>query len=153
MDAMIEKVQAESDPEKRRELVLQQALPLREKMVAQAELATQWKMNTTSTTGGLGAVANLQQMVLTNSLAVHSCSKNGASHNGCQNYTALLLNNSGLAQLPATAMPAAGFRGVERCFATPTCVTVDISFRVPGHSAVARLRYQGQGVARRRRQH
>ena len=44
-------------------------------------------------------------------------------------------------------------RGVERCFATPTCVTVDISFSVPGHSAVARLRYQGQGVARRRRQH
>ena len=91
-------------------------MPLREQMVQQAELAMLWKMNTTSTTGGLGAVANFQQMVLTNSLAVRSCSKNGASNNGCKEYTKILLGNSGMAQLPAAAMPVDSFRGVERCF-------------------------------------
>ena len=116
MNTMIGKITAESDPAKRKQLVLTQALPLRQKMVAQAELAMHWKMNTTSTSGGLGAVANFQQMVLTNSLAVHGCSKIGASNNGCHNYTSILLANSGMKQLPAVAMPVPGFRGVERCF-------------------------------------
>jgi hypothetical protein len=116
MDAVLAKIESESDPAKRKALVLQQGLPLRQRMVAQAELALRWKMNATSTSGGLGAVANFQQMVLTNSLAVHGCSAHGASSNGCHNYTSVLLANSGMSQLPAAAMPAPGFRGVERCF-------------------------------------
>ena len=45
----------------------------------QAELAMQWKMNTTSTTGGLGATANFQQMVISNSLALKDCTDQGVS--------------------------------------------------------------------------
>lgn len=116
MDAMLSKIQDESDPTKRRALVLQQALPLRMQMVQQAELAMLWKINTTSTTGGLGAVANFQQMVLTNSLAIDGCSNHGAAQNGCHNYTQILRTESGMATLPVAAMPVTEFRGVERCF-------------------------------------
>jgi hypothetical protein len=116
MNTMLSKIQAESDPTKRQALVLQQALPLRVQMVHQAELAMLWKINATSTTGGLGAVANFQQMVLTNSLAIGSCSEHGAAQNGCHNYTQILLANSGMATLPAAAMPVRSFRGVQRCF-------------------------------------
>eukprot|EP01052_Picozoa_sp_SAG31_P015606 SAG31_NODE_1008_length_10407_cov_2.369131_7_plen_285_part_00 len=117
MDVVMAKIAGTADPLKQKQLAKNEALPLRINMVQQAELAMQWKFNTTSTTGGLGAVANFQQMVLTNALAVRNCSKIGASNNGCHNYTAELkryLNE--MDKIPDSAMPVSSFRGVERCF-------------------------------------
>lgn len=113
-DAMMEKVASEKDPAKQKQMAVQQALPLRQKMVAQAELAMQWKMNTTTTTGGLGATSNYQQYVISNSLAVRDCTAQAVSQ-GCFNHTSLLRQYTG-AELPAAAMPGQFFTGIERCF-------------------------------------
>ena len=114
-NAALAKAGAEPDPAKRKQLALAEALPLRQKLVSQAEQALLWKMNTTSTTGGLGAVANFQQFVLTNALAVRDCTAHAATQ-GCLNNTRLLKEYTTLANLPATAMPVDDFRGVERGF-------------------------------------
>lgn len=114
-NAAIAKAGAEADPVKRKSVTMTEAMPLRLQMVEQAEMALLWKMNTTSTTGGLGAVANFNQFVLRNSLAVEDCTSQGATQ-GCLNNTRLLKEYTGVSSLPAGAMPAATFRGVERGF-------------------------------------
>ena len=114
-NAAIAKAGAETDPSKRQNITLTEAMPLRIQMVQQAETALLWKMNTTSTTGGLGAVANFNQFVLRNSLAVEDCTSQAASQ-GCLNNTRMLKEYSGIATLPAAAMPVDTFRGVERGF-------------------------------------
>lgn len=114
-NVVMQKVAAESDPAKQKQLAIEQALPLRQRMVAQAELAIQWKMNATSTTGGLGATANYQQYVISNSLAVQNCTSQGVSQ-GCFNHTSLLRQYSGMSKLPVAAMPGQAFTGFERCF-------------------------------------
>ena len=114
-NGVMSKVGQEKDPGKRKSMATQSALPLRKQLVAQAELAMQWKMNTTSTTGGLGATANFQQMVLSNSLALQDCTDQGVSQ-GCFNHTRNLKLYLGVTELPVEAMPARGYTGVERCF-------------------------------------
>ena len=114
-NAAIVKAGAESDPAQRKNITMTEAMPLRLQMIEQAETALLWKMNTTSTTGGLGAVANFNQFVLTNSLAVNDCTSHAVTQ-GCFNNTRLLKEYSGLSSLPAAAMPVATFRGVERGF-------------------------------------
>ena len=114
-NSAIAKAGAETDVAKRKNITMTEAMPLRIQMVQQAEIALLWKMNATSTTGGLGAVANFNQFVLRNSLAVDDCSSQGASQ-GCQNHTTMLKEYSGMATLPAAAMPVSTFRGVERGF-------------------------------------
>ena len=109
------KAGAETDPAKRKQIAISQALPLRLQMVAEAEVAVYWMMNTTSTKGGLGAVANYNQFVIRNSLAVADCTDQAASQ-GCFNNTRLLKEYLGVAALPAAAMPPQGFHGVERGF-------------------------------------
>jgi hypothetical protein len=114
-NAAMAKAGKETDPAKRKEIATAQALPLRLQMVAEVTSALYWKMNTTSTTGGLGAVANYNQFVLRNSLAVVDCTPQGASQ-GCFNNTRLLKEYLGVDALPAAALPRRGFHGVERGF-------------------------------------
>jgi len=93
-NSALAKAGAETDPATRKQIAMSQALPLRQQMVAQAEVAMLWKMNTTSTTGGLGAVSNFQQFVLTNSLALQDCTSH-ASTQGCIDNTRLLKEYTG----------------------------------------------------------
>ncbi|UCF38939.1 MAG: hypothetical protein JSU96_08925 [Acidobacteriota bacterium] len=60
----IDGVKKETDSQKRRESALSNALPLREELVAQVNEANEYLLQTVSTMGALGTVANWQQHVL-----------------------------------------------------------------------------------------
>jgi len=94
------KVKQETDTEKRVELAREQVLPIRRKMVLEADEVTRYLLATVSTTGGMGNMTNWQQ---------HGMA--AAIHKPGQELAGLL----GEALSP-DALPSVAYRGAPRLF-------------------------------------